>query len=178
MFDINGFKHPLINPFLTSFVKRNGFVRYKIEIVFSCICQNNTFGFIISKITSNYFILARVVSIYPFNINCNVSSTIELQCFLNLNDSSNWTNMWLHSIKGNSLEARSGITLGNKSTLTIAFCDFRDIGDYTCTWSSNNKIYSSTYPATVAVFGKKIFTTFFIGIFVFHLSTANNVFVN
>ncbi|CAC5405670.1 TTN [Mytilus coruscus] len=112
----------------------------------------NPYGILDIKIN----LVSRVVSIRPLKINCDVSSTIELQCFVNLNHSSNWTSLWLHSIKGNKLQEQSGITLGNKSTLTIAFCDFRDIGDYTCTWSSKNKIYSSTYPATVAVFGSPI----------------------
>ncbi|VDI12913.1 Hypothetical predicted protein [Mytilus galloprovincialis] len=116
------------------------------------IRARNLYGSIDIKIN----LVSRVVSIHPLHISCNVSSTIELECFLTINDSSNWKSLWLHSIKGNKLEERPGITLGNKSTLTIAFCDYRDIGDYTCTWSSQNKIYSSTHQATVAVFGSPI----------------------
>ncbi|XP_063427339.1 B-cell receptor CD22-like [Mytilus trossulus] len=119
------------------------------------IRARNPYGSLDIKIN----LVSLIVSIRPLNINCNVSSTIELQCFLNLNASSNWTSMWLHSIKGNKLEERTGITLGNKSTLTINFCDFQDIGDYTCTWSSGIKIYSSTYPATVGVYGSPILSS-------------------
>ena len=68
------------------------------------------------------------------NILCDTSSRIEIECTLNTVGAV--PQYFIHTSGSKKIRTLTGTRINNRYTLTIPFCDYQDIGDYTCYWST------------------------------------------
>lgn len=65
-------------------------------------------------------------------------------CQFAVEDTTGWQSYWTHNRNGNFIKTVPGFINGNKSTLQITFCDYREEGDYICKWKTQFKEYSAS----------------------------------
>lgn len=94
--------------------------------------------------------VASTVKITPLFALCNMSLHLHLECQISNSKLVQQLNsLWIHEINGTILRTLSGQQNGNTSVLTIKYCDYRDMGDYICKWTSVTGEYSNTARVTV-----------------------------
>ncbi|CAC5391193.1 TTN [Mytilus coruscus] len=84
------------------------------------------------------------VTVQPSTAYCNASTRVTLVCQFAVEDTKSWQTYWTHNRNGNFIKTLPGIINGNKSTLQITFCDYREEGDYTCKWKTQFNEYSAS----------------------------------
>ncbi|XP_052075632.1 uncharacterized protein LOC127713076 isoform X1 [Mytilus californianus] len=91
------------------------------------------------------------VTIQPTSANCNASDShrVTLLCQVDVEDTNDWQNVWLHSRNDNFIKNLTGLINGSKSTLYITGCDYRVQGNYTCKWMRKFKEFSASAFVTV-----------------------------
>lgn len=65
---------------------------------------------------------------------------------------------WTHEINGQLIKKLVGIIRGNRTSIVINSCTYRDSGEYTCTaWNKNkNDIYWSNKTTSIKVNGRLV----------------------
>ncbi|VDI59761.1 Hypothetical predicted protein [Mytilus galloprovincialis] len=84
------------------------------------------------------------VTIMPVKVYCNASTKVTLTCKLHVVESGGWQNIWTHSRNDKYIKTVSGKVILHTSSVEIKFCDYREEGDYTCTWKNSLNEYSTS----------------------------------
>ncbi|VDI48037.1 Hypothetical predicted protein [Mytilus galloprovincialis] len=85
-----------------------------------------------------------IVTIQPTHANCNASSEVNLSCQLHASDVRGWYNHWIHSRNDQFIKTVIGSVNGNRSSIEVKFCDYREEGNYICTWKDSQNHYSAS----------------------------------
>lgn len=100
-----------------------------------------------------------MVDVQPKNVVCTTTQTVKLRCKIKNVEDPLPTFIWNHYLNGVRIRILNGEDHKNGSVLSITYCSYQDLGDYTCTVASNGRNMTST--AYVIVQGTKItFTSF------------------
>ncbi|CAC5388656.1 TTN [Mytilus coruscus] len=95
-------------------------------------------------------LITSILQISQTNVICNASDAVNLSCYLNSNPVNlTVSNVWIHTYHGIVLRTFRGNIQGNRSTLSINFCVYKDAGNYTCKWILDSQQYSTTASVTV-----------------------------
>lgn len=73
-------------------------------------------------------------------------------CQVDVEDTTDWQSVWIHSRNGNFIKNLTGLINGSKSTLHITGCEYRVQGNYTCKWMREFKEYYAS--AFVTAYGE------------------------
>ncbi|XP_052075129.1 neural cell adhesion molecule 2-like isoform X2 [Mytilus californianus] len=95
-------------------------------------------------LTIKLLLIEYPVTVQPSNAYCSASTRVNLVCQFATEDAKGWQTYWTHNRNGNFIKTLPGFINGNKSTLQISFCDYREEGDYICKWKTQFKEYSAS----------------------------------
>ncbi|VDI73570.1 Hypothetical predicted protein [Mytilus galloprovincialis] len=95
-------------------------------------------------LTLKLLLIEYPVTVRPSTAFCYASTGVTLVCQFAVEDTTGWQSYWTHNRNGNFIKTVPGFINGNKSTLQITFCDYREEGDYICKWKTQFKEYSAS----------------------------------
>lgn len=102
------------------------------------------------------YISENMVDLHPKNVVCNTTQTVKLRCKIKNVEGPFPTFIWNHHLNGVRIRRLNGDDHKNLSILSIPYCSYQDVGDYTCTVACNGRNMTST--AYVIVQGKIRYT--------------------
>ena len=74
------------------------------------------------------------------NFECNASATVILRCSLTPQGSPVNPVKWFHHFKNRTIRSLQGDISGSNFTLTLPFCNYQDIGSYSCVWNTSSEL--------------------------------------
>ncbi|CAC5400781.1 unnamed protein product [Mytilus coruscus] len=85
-----------------------------------------------------------IVDVQPKHVVCNTTQTVKLRCKIKNVESSFPTFIWNHYLNGVRIRRLNGDDHNNVSVLSITYCSYQDVGDYSCTVAYKGRNMTST----------------------------------
>ncbi|CAC5404359.1 unnamed protein product [Mytilus coruscus] len=90
------------------------------------------------------FVEENMVDVQPKHVVCYTTQTVKLRCNIKNVEGPFPTFIWNHYLNGVHIRRLSGEDHNNISVLSITYCNYQDVGDYSCTVACNGRNMTST----------------------------------